>query len=453
MLEQNINKNTVPVISRKDREYTVEINQIPIHWDLNKGVMTFYGIDSALFWIDPSISNMLVPIVEELGKDLFRLLVAHSSSIGTEEDYHAMISSLSNNFEEGFLAWGQGVSSAGWGCFELEDYKPSEKIAIVINKNSWEISVQRNILPEKRWGAPFLQGKLIGIFSHAFGIPCWANDICHFDSENPYTKVEIFPSETTIENELKKLRNERILGRERSLAAIVDIKTTELQHAKDEIKQYSISLEKKVLERTIELENLNKQLWKEIEARKDTEKELEKLNSELLAISITDKLTGTANRRHFDNVILTEWNRAKRTGFPVALIIGDVDWFKLYNDTYGHQSGDECLKLVARVLNNSAKRTSDLVARYGGEEFAIILPITNQEQAINIAENMIKGFRDLNLPHSKSKYGYVTISLGIAVMAPEPEQIVDILIKAADDALYLAKDKGRNQYSLFNTIK
>ncbi len=111
------------------------------------------------------------------------------------------------------------------------------------------------------------------------------------------------------------------------------------------------------------------------------------------------------------------------------------------------------MKLVARVLNNSAKRTSDLVARYGGEEFAIILPITNQEQAINIAENMIKGFRDLNLPHSKSKYGYVTISLGIAVMAPEPEQIVDILIKAADDALYLAKDKGRNQYSLFNTIK
>ena len=103
-------------ISTDDKKYQVEINNIPICWDLEKGMLSFFGIESALFWTDPSLVNTLTPIVEELGKDLFRLLVAYSSSLGTEEDYHAMISTLGNNFQEGFLAWGQGVSAAGWGA-------------------------------------------------------------------------------------------------------------------------------------------------------------------------------------------------------------------------------------------------------------------------------------------------------------------------------------------------
>ena len=395
-------------ISTDDKKYQVEINNIPICWDLEKGMLSFFGIESALFWTDPSLVNTLTPIVEELGKDLFRLLVAYSSSLGTEEDYHAMISTLGNNFQEGFLAWGQGVSAAGWGAFEIVEYNPDEKQAIIIVRNSWESSAQRNLPVEKRWGSPFLQGKLIGIFSHSFGTSCWANDIVCYDPVNPYTEIRIFPSNVTIEDELKKLRHKRMREQKLELAAEVDRRTVALKRANEEIEQYAARLEQKVAERTAELVKANKQLEKEIETRKEAEAKLEVLNRELLEMSITDKLTGVGNRRHFDAVLAAEWSRAKRTGWRLALIMGDVDWFKNFNDIYGHQEGDECLRLVAKVFKDNAKRESDLVARYGGEEFAAILPVITVEQAISFAEMLIQGFRDLNLAHAGSMYGYVT---------------------------------------------
>lgn len=437
-------------ISTEDKKYQVEINKMPIRWDLEKGMLSFFGIESALFWTDPSLVNTLAPFVEELGKDLFRLLVAYSSSLGTEEDYHAMISTLGNNFQEGFLAWGRGVSAAGWGAFEIVEYKPDDKQAIIIVRNSWEISVQRNLPAEKRWGTPFVQGKLIGIFSHSFGAPCWANEIVYYDLVNPYTEIRIFPSSVTIEEELKKLRYERMLLKERELAAEVDRRTAALKRANEEIEQYSVTLEQKITERTLELVKANKQLEKEIESRKEAETKLEVANRELLEMSITDKLTGIGNRRHFDAVLDTEWNRAKRTGCHLALIMGDVDWFKNFNDIYGHHEGDECLRLVAKVFKDNAKRESDLVARYGGEEFAVLLPVVTVEQAISLAEILIQGFRDLNLPHSGSLYGYVSMSFGIAVATPKADQAVGDLLKAADAALYAAKAKGRNRYVLWD---
>jgi len=225
-----------------DSDFQVEINSVPIRWDLKKGILSFFGINSALFWTDPSLINMLTPIVDELGKDLFRLIVAYSSSLGTKEDYNAMISTLADNFEQGFLAWGRAVSSAGWGCFELPEYNPEQKQAVVIVRNSWELNAQRNLPPEKQWGTPFMQGKIIGIFSHAFGTPCWANDICYYDSVSPYTEIKIFPTNVTIEDELKKLRHERMLEKEGKLADEVDRRTRQLQLANKEIKQYSIAL-------------------------------------------------------------------------------------------------------------------------------------------------------------------------------------------------------------------
>lgn len=235
---------------------------MPIYWDSKKGNLTFFGIDSALFWTDPSIINMFAPITEEVGKDLFRLLVAYSSSLGTEQDFTAMISTLADNFSDGFLAWGRAVSVAGWGSFELPEYNPDEKTAVVIVRNSWEIIAQHNLVPEKRWGAPFMQGKLIGIFSQAFGVPCWANDISYYESENPYTEIRIFPSDLTIENEIKILRYNKMLENEKKLSSRVEQKTAELQQAKAEIEQYSISLEEKIAERTTELMNSNQQLQK-----------------------------------------------------------------------------------------------------------------------------------------------------------------------------------------------
>ncbi len=428
--------------------YEIEINRVPIKWDITKGSLSFFGIDSALFWTDPSISNMLVPIIDEIGKDLFRLLVAHSSSLGTEQDYHSMISRFSNNFAEGFLAWGKAVASAGWGAFELADYNPIEKHALVIVRNSWEMSAQRNIEPHKRWGTPFIQGKLIGIFSHAFGVSCWANDISHYNLDDSYTEIRIFQSNITIPDELSKLRHSRMLAREKQLSEMVDLRTSELQNAKLELASYAVRLEKTVSERTAELNRTNIKLKQEIEIRKNAEQKLEEMNKELLKMSITDKLTGISNRRHFDNILQVEWSRALRTGSSLTLIIGDVDWFKMYNDTYGHQAGDQCLKLVARILEENAKRASDLVARYGGEEFGVILPVTTQEQAIYIVENMIQSFRNLNLPHQKSYFGYVTMSFGLAITIPQSSKMIEDFLHEADDALYLAKANGRNQYMI-----
>lgn len=269
----------------------IEINKAPIQWDLSNGNLKFFGIDSALFWTDPSISNMLTPIVNELGTDLFRLLVAHSSSIGTEEDYNAMISTLANNFRDGFLAWGRAVSAAGWGSFEIVEYNPEYKQATIVVRNPWELSTQKKLQRDKRWGAPFLQGKLIGIFSHAFNVPCWAHDTCYFDTETPHVEIKIFQSTVTIMDELKKLRHARRIDKERELAAMVDLRTIELQQAKNEIEKYSVTLEQKVEERTANLVKLNIQLEQEIRTRKNAEKKLEGLNQELLELSFTDKLT------------------------------------------------------------------------------------------------------------------------------------------------------------------
>jgi hypothetical protein len=259
------------------KTFDIELYKVPIHWDLGNGTLSFFGIDSALFWTDPSLVKMLAPLAEEIGIELFRLLVAHSSSLGTKEDYYTMISTLGNNFEEGFLAWGRAVSAAGWGAFEMAEYRPYVSKATVIVHNSWEISAQRHLPPEQRWGAPFLQGKIIGIFSHAFGVPCWANDVCYYDSTVPYTEIKVFPSEKTIENELKKLRHERMMESEQELAAKVDQKTVQLQQAKKVIERYSRVLEQKVADRTADLANTNRQLKDEIETRKEAEAKKEML--------------------------------------------------------------------------------------------------------------------------------------------------------------------------------
>lgn len=427
----------------------IALHNVPIHWDLDQGKLSFFGIDATLLWTDPSLSNMLVPIADELGVDLFRLLIAFSSSLGTEEDYHAMISTLATNFKDGFLAWGKAVAVAGWGAVEMTDYNPEQKRATVIITNPWEISAQKKLMPEQRWGAPFLQGKLIGIFSHAFNAPCWAIDTCNFDSDKPYVEIEIFESNMTIANELTRLRSQHVLDKERELIALVEQRTHELKEAKDKLEEYSFALENKVEERTESLMNLNIHLEAEINMRKQTEEKLAELNQELLKLTLTDALTGVANRRQFDKVLFSEWNRAIRSQTPLCLIIADVDDFKKYNDTYGHQMGDVCLQTIAKLLSSKARRSADLVARYGGEEFAFILPMTNTQEVVDMLGNLIQALGHLNFPHISSELGHVTMSFGMAMMVPQNNQSLDLLIKKADDALYAAKAQGKNRYVIY----
>lgn len=173
--------------------------------------------------------------------------------------------------------------------------------------------------------------------------------------------------------------------------------------------------------------------------------QLQSLNQQLEVMSTTDALTEIANRRHFDSVRASEWSRAARQGQPLTLGLIDLDWFKKYNDHYGHQAGDECLRQVARVLSEKIGRTGDLVARYGGEEFVFIAPATDAENAQHLAQTVCESVRDLALPHELSPFGFITLSIGVATLVPQRGETSDKLIGMADEMLYRAKGQGRNR--------
>jgi two-component system chemotaxis family response regulator WspR len=177
-------------------------------------------------------------------------------------------------------------------------------------------------------------------------------------------------------------------------------------------------------------------------------RELEASNAELARLSMQDALTGLANRRRFDQALDSEFRRAERERTSLSLLLGDVDFFKKYNDTYGHQCGDDCLRRVAAALAAAVRRPADLAARYGGEEFAIILPGTPVEGARIVAEAARAGVAGLQMPHASSTVsGFVTMSLGIATSEPDAPLEPAKLIERADAALYVAKRDGRNRWA------
>lgn len=164
-----------------------------------------------------------------------------------------------------------------------------------------------------------------------------------------------------------------------------------------------------------------------------------------------DGLTEIANRRCFDQTLQKEWQRCLRNGSPIAFILCDLDYFKHYNDHFGHLQGDDCLIRVTQALKKVIKRPSDLLARYGGEEFAVILPDTPAAGAYKVAQAMAEAVHQLALPNPKAPdHAFVALSLGVAVLIPDSENNKEQLLLAADKALYQAKDLGRNQICLFN---
>ena len=174
--------------------------------------------------------------------------------------------------------------------------------------------------------------------------------------------------------------------------------------------------------------------------------QLQAANQKLQHLACVDGLTQVANRRRFDEYLDVEWRRLAREQKPLSLILCDLDYFKVYNDTYGHLAGDLCLQKVGRVLHQALKRPADLVARYGGEEFAVILPNTDVIGAVLVAEMIREGIRGLKIAHAKSLVSdYVTLSLGVASFVPTPNASPAQLIAAADEALYRAKAEGRDR--------
>ncbi len=179
-------------------------------------------------------------------------------------------------------------------------------------------------------------------------------------------------------------------------------------------------------------------------------RELERLNERLDRIAHEDALTGIANRRSFDAFAARAWDIARRDGTPLTLLLMDVDYFKKYNDTYGHEQGDRCLQEVAAAIREAVLRPADLAARYGGEEFAVLMPGTDEAGAIEVAERILRGVDSRAIPHAASTVApHVTVSLGIATVRPSAGSGMTELIRFADEALYEAKGAGRHGFRVY----
>ncbi|EKM94876.1 PAS/PAC sensor-containing diguanylate cyclase [Stutzerimonas degradans] len=184
----------------------------------------------------------------------------------------------------------------------------------------------------------------------------------------------------------------------------------------------------------------------DISERKQTEQKLLQLQKQLEELSYQDGLTGVANRRMFDNRFQMEWSNAQRTSQPLSLILLDIDYFKQYNDHYGHVRGDDCLKSVGRALSGAAVRPRDLLARYGGEEFVLLLPETDAQAAAQVAERCRQLIRGQNIQHAHSQVApQLTISLGVGTLIPGPFDQPQAFLERVDRLLYKAKHQGRNQ--------
>ena len=189
-----------------------------------------------------------------------------------------------------------------------------------------------------------------------------------------------------------------------------------------------------------------------------TSHELARINLHLGTIAREDALSGLANRRAFDDSLETEWDRARREEQPLSLLFIDIDHFKLYNDTYGHAAGDDCLRQLGQTMKKTLLRPADMIARYGGEEFVIILPSTDAMGAEEVAERVIRAIDVLAIPHKRSLVAFhVTASIGIYTILPHEQHSISILLENADAALYKAKTAGRHCFKHYqpptNTIK
>ena len=204
-----------------------------------------------------------------------------------------------------------------------------------------------------------------------------------------------------------------------------------IHQSEERLQKINQQLERRVKSFTFQLEHQNQELKK------------------LFVLATTDRVTGIANRYRLEDFLEQEWGNAIRNKITMSIIMIDIDYFKLYNDTYGHIEGDHCLKKVAQTIKASVKRSKDLVARYGGEEFIVILPDVNIAGAQKVAENIRSEIKALDIPHAASAISdRLTISLGVASAIPKIKAEASALIKAADQALYLAKNQGRDRIKI-----
>lgn len=184
-----------------------------------------------------------------------------------------------------------------------------------------------------------------------------------------------------------------------------------------------------------------------VRARVRTQLTVKFQSDALRELTLTDALTGVANRRAFDERLIAEWRRCTRSQMPIALIMVDIDHFKNFNDAYGHQAGDACLKSAGEAMARAAMRPQDMLARYGGEEFALLLPYEDAAGAETVARRVLEEIAALKIAHERSSVGpTLTVSMGVASMTPNDRVEPAVLVRAADALLYDAKADGRNRF-------
>ena len=255
---------------------------------------------------------------------------------------------------------------------------------------------------------------------------------------------EIANSQTVDVEDYKSVLDEQI-AKEQLL-----FKIEQLRQELDELKLEKADLEIMLETTTEHADIVESQLHNEICDRQKAQAALSLANRELEKLSVLDSLTQVANRRRFDDYLLQEWRKLKEEKAPISLILCDIDYFKFYNDTYGHPIGDYCLQQVALAIECVIESTPGLVARYGGEEFGIILPDTDAATAFKVAQKIAINVNQLHITHENSLVNnYVTISLGVHSLIPNSESTPELLIALADKALYEAKERGRNQAFLY----
>lgn len=203
---------------------TAEVDGVAISWDRARGTLTVLEQPAVTFWLDPSLRHLLGPLIAEVGAPLYRLLIAYQGSLGAEADYRYM--TIAGDLDSGFRLWSDAVATSGWGRYTLESFSPGDARARVRGVAPWELRLQRERAPADRWGCPFVQGKLIGLFTHAFGTTCWAEEEIADDLES--VEFVIHASRRTIVDELAALRAERDAATQREIAALLDARTREL---------------------------------------------------------------------------------------------------------------------------------------------------------------------------------------------------------------------------------
>jgi diguanylate cyclase (GGDEF)-like protein len=401
--DQGNQSSIIPGFGHTD-QYSLILNQVPFLWDLERGTFNYLNSDSVIFQAEHTLSFLLNPIAKDMGIDLFRLMLLNASSQCIHKYSEISHAPNTDNFLDIFSLWSDIKSTAGWGKFHLIEFNPELKSAVIQIDNSWELTIQKDLQAEDRWGCPFVMGRIIGVFQKIFDCHCWADDDYEFfENGNSNAVITVYKSDTPTQQKLDKLRSQRLTLNEKLLAKEIEEKTAELQKSHDTLKN----------------------------------------------IANLDFLTNLNNRRSLEDKLSTIKNNDSWDQYTLVFV--DLDRFKIINDTCGHVAGDRLLTMVGETLTTFVDRNEHFVARYGGDEFTLLLHNPETTFAMDIANKIRNAISSIRFDWDGRTY-QINCSIGFIPLNSIKSKQPDSAVIAADSACYQAKVNGRNQIYTSETI-